>query len=456
MMHLPSEQTTKLAQELRSTMGGRVYTASEPEYESLRRVWNGAVDHHPALIALCEENSDVVATVDFARISGLEVSVLSGGYDWVGRSIRDRGIVIDLSSMRKVSIDQQVRIATVEGGATSLEVDSAAAEFGLCAVTGALGKIGMVGFTLAGGYGPLTPRFGLGLDNLMSAQCVLPSGKVVQANKDENVDLFWALRGGGGNFAIVTSMEIRLHPLTEVLAGKVLFPSNEAASVLTSYATLMRTASDSLAVTASIVTVPNAGRAVGLAPHWSGGTAEGRKVIEKLLTFGSPLHAEVKTMEPKEYFALFDSSVPQGRHYEKRTRWLAELAPDSIAKLIEVGEIASSPMSLIGLQSFHGAPTRIATGETAFGLRKRHYLVNIIAGWEPNNDDAGLDHRQWAQRASTALEPFSLAGGYTNLLGPAEQAQIDSAYGANRPRVLAAKNAFDPDSMLNATPLPNS
>jgi FAD/FMN-containing dehydrogenase len=282
--------------DLRSAMRGHVVSPEDDLYDTARRIWNGAVDHRPLLIALCETIDDVQLVVRTGHKYGLPLSVLGGGYDWAGRSMREQGLVIDLSAMRQVTVDAKENIALVQGGATAEDVVTAAAQYGLTAVVGAIGKIGMVGFALGGGYGPLAQRFGLGLDNLVGAELVLVNGELAKADASENPDLFWALRGGGGNFGVVTSMQVRLHPVREMLAGKILFPWSDARSVLVGYADLMASAPDELAITAAVVSGPDGNPAVALAPHWSGDMAQGHELIAGLQQLGSPIMASVGIM----------------------------------------------------------------------------------------------------------------------------------------------------------------
>jgi FAD/FMN-containing dehydrogenase len=453
-LNVTVEYQSSVLNELRSTMRGRVIASDDQTYDAARRIWNGAVDHRPALIAICETADDVQAAVRAARKYRLPLSVRGGGYDWAGRSVRNQGLVIDLSTMKQVIVDAQAQTATAEGGATAGDMVAAAAPHGLTAVVGTLGKIGMAGFTLAGGYGPLSSRFGLALDNLIGAELILADGRRVKADASENVDLFWALRGGGGNFGVVTSMQVRLHPVREVLAGKILFPWSDARSVLSGYAKAMASAPDELAVTAGVLSAPDGGPAVFMAPYWSGDMARGQEIIAGLQRLGSPLMAAVGPMACGDVFGLFEASAPSGRHYAQQTRWLPEITPETITDLIAVGSSKTSPFSLVAVQSFHGAPSRVSLRDTAFGIRRKHFLASIVAAWDATDEDDGAKHRRWAQEVSQKLASSALPGGYPNLLGPDEHAQIATAYGSNADRLRDVKRRFDPENVFAATPLP--
>lgn len=440
--------------DLRSTMKGTVVTPTDKVYNATRQIWNGAIDHHPALIAICETVEDVKLAIRAAGEYHLPLSVRGGGYDWAGRSVRDHGLVIDLSSMKKVSVDARSQTATVQGGATAGEVIAAATPYGLAAVVGTLGKIGMAGLTLAGGYGPLSTRFGLALDNLLAAELDLADGRLLRASFSENADLFWGLRGGGGNFGVVTSMEIRLHPLRQVLAGKVLFPWSDVQSILSGFARVMSSAPDELSVTVGVGSGPDGRPAVFMAPFWSGDLGQGEEIMADLQRLGSPLLASVHPMNYEEVFGLFEANSPKGRHYMQQTRWLPAITPEIISDLIEAIESKTSPFSVVAIQSFHGAPTRVAFHDTAFGLRKKHFMVQILAAWESADDDNAAKHRRWARDLSQKLASSAFPGGYPNLLGPDEHPQILAAYSGNADRLREVKRRFDPDNIFSATPLP--
>jgi hypothetical protein len=454
MMIPPLKTYAAAADALRSTIQGRVITPFDEEYEGRRKIWNGAIDLCPAIVAACETAADVQQTLNVARRHALPVSVRAGGYGWAGQSLRSGGVVIDLSAMNRVEVDGQSQKALVQGGATAGDVVSAATGFGLTAVVGTMAKIGMAGFTLAGGYGPLTPHFGLGLDNLIGAELVLPDGRCLSVNATENADLFWALRGGGGNFGVVTSMRIRLHQVDKVLAGKIVFPFSDARSVLTGFTTVMASAPDELGATAALVSTPNGDPAIVLAPCWSGDIDEGKAWVDRLTCLGSPVAVNVGPMSCDALFRLFEASAPKGRHYAQQTRWLGELTADTIGHLLESSAGRESPFSVLAVQSFHGVPSRIPLHTTSFGLRRKHFLATIIAAWDESDDGRAALHRAWARNASEKLASKALPGGYPNLLGPDERAQVDLAYGENTSRLLDIKYRFDPENVLDATPLP--
>ncbi len=435
-------------------MQGDVVSPADDNYAQCRAVWNGAVSHHPLAIAQCQTTQDVQAVVRLARSRDLRVSVRGGGHDWAGRSMCDGGVVIDLSAMRGVEVDATDRVATVQGGARATDLAAAAAPHGLAAVTGNAGSVGLAGLTLGGGYGPLTPRYGLALDNLLGADVVLADGRCVTADARENRELFWALRGGGGNFGVVTAMRLRLHPVRELQAGIIVYPWWQAELVLRRYAEWVTRAPDAMSVTAAVLASPDGEPALVLAPTWCGAPQVGEPLLQGLQCLGTPLLVQMGAATCPELLGMYEAHAPAGRHYALQTRWLPALTADVIAAIIAAGGARTSPFSSIVLHHFHGAPTRVAANATAFGLRQEHFLLEVIAAWEPDARADGGTHREWARRLSQAIAPASLPGGYPNLLAAGDHDQIAAAYGGNVERLRATKRRYDPDGVFTATPLP--
>jgi FAD/FMN-containing dehydrogenase len=442
------------AEDLRRTLRGKVVLPGDEAYAVARQLWNGAVDRYPALFVVCETAKDVAAAVRTARAHGLSLSVLGGGHDWAGSALCEDGMVIDLRAMRQVEVDPVTGVATLGGGARASDVVAAAAPHGLAAVTGAVGSVGMVGLTLGGGYGPLTPRFGLALDNLLDADLVLADGRHIVVDRLDHPELLWALRGGGGNFGVVTSMRIRLHRLDALLAGFMLFPWPQAAMVLRGYAEALAEAPDELDVMAWILPGPDGEPLLSLAATWTGDERHGAQIMDDLQHLGTPLSAEIGALSYSGLLRLFGAPLVRGRHYAMRARCLPELTPAAIAALVAAGDSRTSRSSAIAIRHFHGAPARVPPAATAFGLRREHFVVEIIAGW-PAADSNGPTHRRWACNLSRALAPMALPGGYPNLLASDDEDQIAVAYGRNIAGLRGVKRLFDPDGVFAATPLPD-
>jgi len=427
-----------------------------PGYEEACRVWNGAVDHRPALIVRPWTAGDVQAAIRAAREHQLPLSVLSGRHDWADRAVQPGGLVIDLSQMRRVTIDAQAQIATVAGGATAADVADAAAAHGLAAAVGTAGGLGMAGLTLAGGYGPLTGRFGLALDNLLGADVVLEDGRRVQVDDTREPELYWALRGGGGNFGVVTSMHIQLHPLEQVQAGLILFPWAEAVDVWSRLDCLLAAAPRELTVQSGVTTGEDGDSLLYLFPTWSGDPALGEKLLTALRRLGSPLACQVVPMPPASLMDRASFRSVSRCHYAVRTRNVASLTPDVILALVRAGARMTSPFSEITVRHFHGLGTRIPAGDTAFGVRQEHFVVEVVAGWLPDDDD-GAPHRTWADSLATALVPSAIPSSFPpGLRVPYDGCQIAHAYGDNTARLLAAKKHYDPDGIFSAPPLPTN
>jgi hypothetical protein len=436
------------ARRLRESFRGTVLVDGDQMYGEARRLWNGEVVKRPAVIARCEDESDVAAAVAVAREHDLPLSVRGGGHDWAGRALRDGGLVIDLTSMRAVTVDPDAEIATAQGGATAGDVVAHAGQFGLAPVTGTVKAVGMAGLTLGGGYGPLCGKHGLGADNLLGARVVLADSRIVTADDAHDPDLLWALRGGGGSFGVVTSGRYRLHPLASVTAGLLLFGLEQAATVLRGYRELIAEAPDELTVMSGFLSGPDGRPLLLLFRAWSGEPAPGEREITRFEQLGNPVMTQVAPMPYSHALGAFDAQVVNGRHHAIRTRWLAELTDDAAAILIDAARSVSSSSSAIALHHLHGAAARVAPTATAFALRREHLLVEIIAAWEPGEAGESARHVSWADTVCEALAPAALPGGYPNLLGPDDVEQLVLAYGANTGRLRELKRRYDPDDVF--------
>ena len=370
-----------------------------------------------------------------------------GGPAWAGRALGDGGVVLDLCALRGVEVDPGAGVAAAQGGALVADVVDPAAAHGLGTATAVVRTVGMAGMTLAGGYGGLAGRFGLALDNLLSADVLLPDGTHVVAGPDGDPELLWALRGGGGNFGIVTAARYRLHPLGPVVGGMVLYPQQQAVQVLRGYGELIATAPDELTVMAGFVAGPTGEVAVFLAPTWSGDPLAGDTVLAPFLRLGTVVAGGVGPLPYGELIRMFEQGAQPGQHYTLGTRWLPTLTDDAIEVLADAASTWPSASSLLALHHFHGAATRVPPDATAFALRQEHVLAEVIAAW-PGGDAA--PHHAWVARVTDALAPGALPGGYPNILGPDDTERARLGFGANADRLLAAKRRYDPDGVLTA------
>jgi hypothetical protein len=407
-------------------------------------LWNAAVTHRPAEVVSCHDVDDVRAALGSSEHEGaLPLSVRGGGHDWAGRAIRPGGLVLDLSGLRQVTVDGDV--ATAAGGATLLDVMAAAQATGQAVVAGSVGAVGMAGLALGGGYGPLMGRAGLAADNIVGADVVLADGTLVR----DDPDLLWALRGGGGNFGVVTALRLRLQPVPVVLAGHVMFGRDQARDVLAGLNALLGSLPDELTLSCGTMSAPDGTPMVFVGPTWSGEPEAGREWIARIEALGRPLVSTVAPISPSVPLERGDAMfAADRRHYAIRTVNLESL-PTEV--LVAGDEARTSPMSMINMHHFHGAAARVPVRETAFGLRREHLMVEIIDAWQPGD---GTHDRGWPDEVARLLRPYALPGGYPNLLGPDDHDQIRDAYGPNADRLRELKKRFDPEGTFRAIPLP--
>ncbi|MEV4764809.1 FAD-binding oxidoreductase [Micromonospora chokoriensis] len=436
---------------LRALLGDRLHEPGDPAYATATRLWNGAVQRSPALVAQCLDAGEVAETVRIATRCHLPLSVRSGGHDWAGRALRNGGLVLDLTGLRTVRVDPDTATVTVGGGTTTAELLAAARPYDLVVPTGVVGAVGVAGLSLAGGYGPLCGRFGLTMDNLLGAEVVLADGRRVTADPRHDAELYWALRGGGGNLGVVTELRFRAHRLPGVLAGMIMFPLAEAPDVLRGYGALVAEAPDELTVMTGFLPGPAGEPVIFVCPFYSGPDLDaGLPWMDRLRALGTPLVDQVATMPYADALRMFDGGFVDGNRYLLRTRWLPALTDSAADVIVDAARQVSSPFSALAVHHFHGAATRVRLADTAFGLRTDHLMAEIIAVWAPG--ERVEPHREWADRTSAQFAPHALPGGYPNLLAPEETDRVRLAYGANWPRLRRAKHRYDPRELLTAVP----
>lgn len=427
---------------LRHSMRGPVLTPEDEEYGAARQIWNAMIDRRPGVIARCISAADVQAAVTFAREHDLVVSIRGGGHNIAGLALCDGGLTIDLSLMKEVRVDARARTAVAQPGVTWAEFDRETQRFGLATTGGAVSTTGIAGLTLGGGLGWLMGRCGYTIDNLLSAEVVLHDASVVTASESSYPELFWALRGGGGNFGVVTSFEYRLHAVGPVWAGLVAHPLERLVPMLRFYRDFVSAAPDELTVHAAVMTLPTGDRIAALLAVWSGDPADGEQQLAALRAFGPPI---IDTMQAMPYVAaqsMLDAAVPHGRHNYWKSSFLRELHDDAMGRLEDYARRITSPYSLCLVEHVHGAPTRVAFDATAFGVRDEHFHFVAIASWDPA-DDSEL-HVQWARDFWAAMQPWSAGRVYANILGHDEGDRTLEAYGLNYARLSQVKALFDP------------
>jgi FAD/FMN-containing dehydrogenase len=432
---------------LRAHLPGGVLLPGAPTYEAARRVWNGFVDKRPAAILRCTCDEDVVEAVNVARETGLIVAVRSGGHSIGGASVCDGGLVIDLSAMKAIVVDRERRIARAEPGLRLGEFDATTQAHGLATTMGVNSDTGIAGLTLGGGIGRLARKYGLACDNLISARLVLADGRMVTASADENPDLFWAIRGGGGNFGIVTGFEYRLHPLgPQILGGLVLHDFARAREVLRFYREFSAAAPDEVSADAVFLTSPDGQRLLAISACYVGPIAEGERALGPLRRFGPPVQDLIAPVTYTALQASADPLFPTGRRYYFKAQFLRHLSDAAIDTLIDGFARVTSPFSLVVLQQVGGAVARVAPDATAYANRDAAYDCFAAAIWE----DEAQDERQiaWARGVWEAMRPHGSGGVYANNLGEEGEERVRAAYGANYVRLSKLKAKYDPSNLF--------
>ena len=436
-------------QSFREGLRGELLQPGGSGYDRARQMYNAMVDRHPALIARVAGVADIVASLRFAREQGLSVSVKGGGHGVAGKALCDGGLVIDLASMRGVRVDPARLTARGEGGATWGDFDQETQAFGLATTGGVIPSTGIAGLTLGGGLGMLMRRFGLACDNLLSADVVTADGLLLTASETEHPELFWALRGGGGNFGVVTSLEYRLHPVgPTMLGGFIIHPLSRARELVRFYRNYVAAAPDQLGSYFGFATFPDGQQVAAMVVGYSGSLDDGERVLGPMRGFGQPIVDTVAAMPYVEAQTLFAPSYPSGRRNYWKSSFLRELSDGAIEVLIDRFAATPSPFSGIGLEQMGGAVARVAADATAFHARDAPYSVLITAMW----DDPATTERnvQWARESWDALRPWMAESVYVNYLDAGDDDRVRDAFGANYARLATVKAMYDPGNIFKS------
>lgn len=442
---------------------GRLIQPHDTDYDEARTIYNAMIDKRPRLIARCANVADVISAVNFGREQGLEVSVLSGGHNGPGLSLVEDGLVIDLARMKGIRVDPDARTVRVEPGCRWGDVDHATHAFGLATVCGIISNTGVPGLALGGGHGYLTRKYGLTIDNLLAADVVLADGRFVQADENHNADLFWALRGGGGNFGIVTSFKFRLHPVNTVIAGPVFWPIENLDAVLRWYRDWLPRAPEDIYAFCLTAAVPPAepfpvaihGRKVcGLMWCCMGSQEQADQALAEARNVASPLFEHVGVMPYPALQSLFDGLYPPGQQWYWKGDFMRELSDDAISEFVRFGEVPTI-RSTMHLYPINGVVHRVADTATAWSFRDVNWSM-VIAGVDP--DPANNERiRQWARDQWSALHPYSAGASYVNFMMEEGVERVEASYGANYKRLQQVKTQYDPDNFFhvnqNITPL---
>jgi FAD/FMN-containing dehydrogenase len=433
-------------EQFQAAFRGEVIQRGDSGYEMARKIWNAAIDKHPGIIARCSGVADVVDAVNFARENGLLAAVRGGGHNVAGRALCDHGIVIDLSGMKGIHVDAKNHTVRVQGGATLGDVDRETHLYGLAVPAGVISKTGIAGLTLGGGVGWLVRKYGLTCDNVLSFDIVTADGKPRVASAIENEELFWALRGGGGNFGVVTSFEFRAHPVSTVLGGMVIYSRDQAAEVLRFYRDFTQSAPEELTTYVALLYTPDGVPAVAVIACYCGDVAEGEKVFKPLRTFSSPMVDMIQPMPFPQMQTFLDAGFPHGNHNYWKSTFLREFSDDAMAVLVEHANRPMSPLSGVVIEYYGGVASRVGVSETAFAHRQAQYQVNILAQWVDPVESPR--HIQWARDLADAMRPFSSGAYLLNFLGEEGEDTIKAAFGSNYNRLMAVKKEYDPKNFF--------
>jgi FAD/FMN-containing dehydrogenase len=420
-------------------------------YDDSRRIFNAMIDRYPALIVRCREVSDVVDGVNFARSHDLPLSVKGGGHSVAGNAICDGGVTLDLSAMTSIVIDAQERTAVAQPGLTLAGFDGATAEYGLATPLGVVSMTGIAGLTLGGGLGWLNGKYGLACDNLLAVDIVTADGLLRTASAEHNHDLFWAVRGGGGNFGVVVSFTYRLHPVATVLAGGITYPPEIAGEALAHYHALAVTFPDELSTAASVSRNASGEPVVSVGVCWSGPPDAGEAALRPLRDVGPPDVDEVRLMPYASLQQASDNGFPRGRLHYWKAGFCRYLPPEAIDVVLRAVSEAPSPYTGIGFQQMTGVASRVPPAATAFGHRAQQYDCLILSQWDSPADSD--DNIAWTRAVFTALSPYLETGVYMNNLGRDEgQDRVRAAFGANYERLAEVKAKYDPTNFFRLNP----
>jgi FAD/FMN-containing dehydrogenase len=446
---MPGLASADSVQLLDEGLSGVVLAPGDPGYDAARRVHNGLIDNRPAVIARCLHTADVAQAVNFGRSEGLEISARGGGHNVAGRAVTDGGLMIDLSLMKGIHVDPERSMARAQAGVLVGELDRATAAFGLAIPSGVVSSTGIAGLTLGGGIAWLMGKHGMAVDNLLSAEVVLASGEVVTASEETDADLFWALRGGGGNFGVVASFEYRAHPLTSVIGGPVLHPLAAAPQLFSFYREFSADLPDELSTQAVFLHAPDGSgvKLCGIAVCHAGENADRAEAdVRPLRRFGTPAADMMERMPYPVVNTGVDWLSPRGALSYWKSAFFSELSDPAVEVMTRAFERAPSELCALVIEDFHGAVTRVAPTATAYPHREPGYNLFLISQWtDPAQTDTCI---AWARDTFGALSPYMADRSYTNYLAADDYDRVRQAYGSNYERLVELKREYDPDNLF--------
>ena len=433
-------------EELKKQVRGEVLLPQDAGYDEARSVYNAMIDRRPEAIVYCSGTEDARASVRFAREHGLPLSIRGGGHSVAGNAVAEGGVMLHMGRLKGVEVDAKNRTATAQPGVTLGDYDKATTPLNLVTPTGVVSRTGIAGLTLGGGLGWLMGRFGLACDNLMGAEVVTAEGKVVQASETENSDLLWGLRGGGGNFGIVTQFRYRLHPLDPTMGGLLIYPLEKSKEVLRFYREITHDCPDELVVAAALLNSPDGVPVCGFAVSYNGDLAKGEKVLAPIRAFGPPVAHTVASVPFVQAQSMFDATYPNGQYHYWKAGFMNSLPDEAMDVAMEHFADRPSPLTTLFLEHMHGAASRVPEDATAFAHRFDHYNFSAYGIWEdPKANDANV---KWVQDFWKDARPFLSGRAYVNYLGQEGADRVREAYGPNFDKLAALKKKYDPTNFF--------
>lgn len=447
----------KVIDQLRAGFRGDILLPEDPGYDDARKIWNAMIDRKPAMIAQCTQADDIPPVIDFARRNKFELSIRGAGHNIAGNSLCDNGVAIDFARMKNVRVDSAKKRAYVEPGATLANLDEATQAHGLATPVGINSTTGIAGLTLGGGFGWLTRKYGMTIDNLISVDMITAEGKKIRASEKENPDLFWAIRGGGGNFGVVTQFEFQLFPVgPEIFAGLIVYPFSQAKQILTKYRQFVKAAPEELNVWVVLRKAPPLpflpenihGKEVVVLPiFFSGPVAEAEKLIAPLRSFGAPHGEHIGAQPYVDWQKAFDPLLTPGARNYWKSHNFTELSDGALDSIVEFAGKLPTPQCEIFIGLIAGAPNRIAPDAMAYGHRDAKFVLNVHGRWDEKKDDQQCIG--WARDFFKASAPYASAGAYVNFMTEEEGSRVTQAYGSNYERLVQIKRRYDPENVFH-------
>lgn len=441
----------EVVETFRADLRGKLLTATEAEYDSARRIWNAMIDKRPALIVRCEGAADVGKAVRFAAAHDLLVSVRGGGHNVAGTAICEGGLMIDVSPMKGIRVDPAARTALAQPGLLWQEFDHETQAYGLATTGGVVGETGIAGLTLGGGVGWLVRKHGLTCDNLLAADVVTADGQLRHASSETNSELFWALRGGGGNFGVVTAFEYQLHEVSTILGGLVIHPREAAYDVIRFHRDFITSAPEELTSYVGLLTAPDGRPVVAMVACYCGDLQEGERVLGPLREFGTPLIDDIQAMPYTAMQELFGPAFPWNNRNYWKSSYLRDFPDAAVETIVDYANRCQSALSAVVVEYYAGALSRVAADATAYPHRAANFNILITGQWTDEAEDTR--HVQWARDCWQAIQPWTSSAVYMNALSTGEDPDVvRAAYGANYARLAALKAQFDPNNLFRMNP----